>query len=659
MDLVFKSAEQSADDPYEFVMSSESVDRVGDIIVAKGWQLDDFNRNPVALFMHDKTQPIGTWDQVKVVGKQLVGRLKLLESGLIPRVDEVRQLLEARILRAVSVGFIPLEKEPISKDADPFWGPFRYLKSKLLECSVVSVPANADALRRSKGLELTAETRALVVAKSGIPDQQIGKPPTAKSGPELEKQGRKMTLAERIRELEQKLVAAHDKKAPLDAKFRDDEDVTDEETLEFDALTAEIEKTEKDLARLRSTEKDLGMRTAAAAQNSGQLFKPAVQGDARKGAPARERPMDILIKMAVCHLQAHATRQPIEAVRALRYGDRDDIAEVIKAVTNPAQTTVAGWAAELVTTGIDDLLESLKPVSVYGGLSTMGTKFTFGRNGQIKLPRRNQARRAPGDLAGAFVGEGQPIPVRRGSFGSVTLVPHKMGVISTYTREMALHSTPAIENLIREGIIDDTAIAVDAALLDTVAGDAIRPAGLLNGVTPIAGTAGGGTNAIDKDLQAIIAPFITANAADRLVFLINPSMIFKLQYVATTVGVYPYRDQINAGNIGGFPYIASTSVPTTQLILLRVADFSTGVGDSPEFDVSDVATIHEEDGSYPATEAIPVPGTVLPIVDGAGAAAAPVRSLWQTASIGIRMLLDMDWAMRRSGMVAVVNGLTW
>lgn len=657
MDPVVKTVTQSASDPYEFVMSTESVDRVGDIIVAKGWDLSEFKLNPVALFMHDKTQPIGTWENVKVVGKQLVGKLKLLEGGKLGRIDEIRQLLEARIIRACSVGFIPLEKEPVSKDADQFWGPFRYLKSKLLECSVVSVPANAEALMRSMGI--SEETRQLVIAKSGSNGQGAGS--NAKSGTALSLQGRKMTLAERIRELEQKLVAVHDKKAPLDAKFRDDQEVTDEETLEFDALAAEIEKLDKDLTRLRSTEKDLGMRTAATTQNNGQLFRPNLQTSEKRivAASGRERPMDVLIKMAVCHFQAHATRQPLEVVRAIRYPERDDIAEVVKAVTNPAITTVAGWAAELVQTGIDDLVEALKPVSVYGQLSTMGTKFTFGRNGQLKLPRRNSARRAPGDLAGAFVGEGQPIPVRRGSFGSVTLVPHKMGVISTYTREMANHSTPAIEALIRDGIVEDTAIAVDAALLDNVAGDAIRPAGLLNGVTPITPTAGGGTNAIDKDLQNIIAPFIAANGADRLVFLINPAMIFKLQYVATTVGVYPYRDQIANGNIGGYPYIASTSVPTTTLILVRYADFASGVGDSPEFDVSDVATIHEEDGSYPATEAIPVPGTVLPIVPASGTASAPVRSLWQTASIGIRMLLDMDWAMRRANMVAVVNGVTW
>jgi hypothetical protein len=166
--------------------------------------------------------------------------------------------------------------------------------------------------------------------------------------------------------------------------------------------------------------------------------------------------------------------------------------------------------------------------------------------------------------------------------------------------------------------------------------------------------------AMTADLAAIIAPFITANAADRLVFLINPANVFKLQWASTAVGVYPFRDAAASGNIAGIPFIQSTSVPATTLILMRYADFMSATGDTPEWDVSDVATIHEEDGTYPVDQSMrPPTTTVAPIVDGAGVTAKPVRSLWQTASFGIRMLLDMDWAMRRTGMVRTVTGLTW
>ena len=134
---------QSADDPFEFVMSDESVDRVGDVIRANGWDLTDFNKNPVALWGHDHQKPIGTWENVRVVGKRLVGRLKLAKAGTSAEIDTIRSLIEQRILKAVSVGFQPIEAKPMEKG-------YEFIKSKLHECSLVSIPANANALAIAK-----------------------------------------------------------------------------------------------------------------------------------------------------------------------------------------------------------------------------------------------------------------------------------------------------------------------------------------------------------------------------------------------------------------------------------------------------------------------------------------------------------------------------
>ena len=134
---------QSADDPFEFVMSDESVDRVGDVIRANGWDLTDFNKNPVALWGHDHQKPIGTWENVRVVGKRLVGRLKLARAGTSAEIDTIRSLIEQRILKAVSVGFQPIEAKPMEKG-------YEFIKSKLHECSLVSIPANANALAIAK-----------------------------------------------------------------------------------------------------------------------------------------------------------------------------------------------------------------------------------------------------------------------------------------------------------------------------------------------------------------------------------------------------------------------------------------------------------------------------------------------------------------------------
>ena len=56
-------------------------------------------------------------------------------------------------------------------------------------------------------------------------------------------------------------------------------------------------------------------------------------------------------------------------------------------------------------------------------------------------------------------------------------------MITTFTREIAEHSTPDIEGLLRRFITEDTSGAIDAVLVSNAAATAIAPAGIRNGVT--------------------------------------------------------------------------------------------------------------------------------------------------------------------------------
>lgn len=155
----------SDQDTLEFCMSDESVDRVGDVIEAAGWQLNKFRKNPIALYGHDRyAPPIGTWEKVRIEGSRLLGHLKLAEPGTSPFIDAIRSLVAQKVLRAVSVGFKPLLKEKLSDKSDEWFGPFRFKKQELLECSLVAVPANSNALALRA---LSPEVRSMVVAKPG------------------------------------------------------------------------------------------------------------------------------------------------------------------------------------------------------------------------------------------------------------------------------------------------------------------------------------------------------------------------------------------------------------------------------------------------------------------------------------------------------------
>jgi HK97 family phage prohead protease len=166
-DLIKKTVASAAgEDPLVYVMSDETVDRVGDVIKASGWNLQNFAKNPVALFGHDHKFIVGHWTDVKVQGKQLIGRLKLLPKGISERLDEVIAAVEAGILRAVSVGFnIDPDKAERNKE-----GGYSFGSAELLECSLVSVPANPNALRKALDLHLSDEAQSLIFSEPVEPE---------------------------------------------------------------------------------------------------------------------------------------------------------------------------------------------------------------------------------------------------------------------------------------------------------------------------------------------------------------------------------------------------------------------------------------------------------------------------------------------------------
>ena len=45
-------------EPMAFVISTDDVDRHGDVIVSQGWHLESYRRNPVFLWAHDYARPV-------------------------------------------------------------------------------------------------------------------------------------------------------------------------------------------------------------------------------------------------------------------------------------------------------------------------------------------------------------------------------------------------------------------------------------------------------------------------------------------------------------------------------------------------------------------------------------------------------------------------
>ena len=127
------------------IASTENEDRLGDVVLASGWDLRSFKKNPVLLFAHNYTQPpIGLAKNIKVEGKKLM--FEPVFHGITELSRQVKQLYEEGIMKAFSVGFIAKELDEKNSNI--------ITKSELLEISAVPVPANAEALvQMSKSID--------------------------------------------------------------------------------------------------------------------------------------------------------------------------------------------------------------------------------------------------------------------------------------------------------------------------------------------------------------------------------------------------------------------------------------------------------------------------------------------------------------------------
>lgn len=139
----------------DFVFSSNKQDRMGDI-VEQNWNLAHFKRNPIILFNHNPNLPIAKCSKVGITDGKLCGTVEFPVKGLNALSDQVYDLIQAGILNAGSVGFISTERE-VMRDKDGMWIGMTFKKPQLLEFSVVSIPANSDALITARSMGLATD----------------------------------------------------------------------------------------------------------------------------------------------------------------------------------------------------------------------------------------------------------------------------------------------------------------------------------------------------------------------------------------------------------------------------------------------------------------------------------------------------------------------
>jgi len=130
-----------------FVMSTESIDRHGDIVDQESMMLEHFLKNPGFFWAHRSNEyPLGKWVKVwKEADPELEG--KLMTVGTAEFATELHEDIERAWnhvvrgdLNMVSIGFIPHRVE-YDEEADCF----RLFECELMECSLVGIGSNRRA----------------------------------------------------------------------------------------------------------------------------------------------------------------------------------------------------------------------------------------------------------------------------------------------------------------------------------------------------------------------------------------------------------------------------------------------------------------------------------------------------------------------------------
>jgi hypothetical protein len=142
----------------EFLISTDAIDRQGEIVDQDGWDFSNWMKNPVILDSHK-------YNSIDDVIGRGIGAPKRVGNGWAIEIEFAKtakgqlakQLVEDGMIRTVSVGFRSLKRKPNN-------GVMRHLQQELLEVSLVAIPANPEAIR-IKGEHMTQDEMEKPVKK--------------------------------------------------------------------------------------------------------------------------------------------------------------------------------------------------------------------------------------------------------------------------------------------------------------------------------------------------------------------------------------------------------------------------------------------------------------------------------------------------------------
>jgi HK97 family phage major capsid protein/HK97 family phage prohead protease len=596
--------------------STPEPDRMGDIVEPLGITY----KNPLPLLLyHDTKKPVGavTFKTPTLTGLEFEATLPTVtEPGALrDRIEEAWQSIKAGLLAGVSIGFRALE-DSYNKTT----GGTRFLKTEILELSLVSIPANAGAtIHTIKSLDLAAPGLHPSRDRDTLPIVRVNKD----ARPMEQK-----TINEQIASFENSRAAKHARMTAIMTKSAEAGATLDQaETDEYDGLAGELKAVDAHLVRLRALE----ATTIAKATpiTAGTSEEASAQ---RSGVPIISVKSNVIPGTAFiryCQALAVSKGSTMQAVEyAKRWHDSTPEVElVLKAAVAAGTTTDATWAGPLapITPLTSEFLAYLRPATILGRIP-----------GLVKVPFNVSVAAQTGGGTYQWVGQGAPKPVGKLAFATVTLGITKAAGIIVITEELARTSTPSAEEVIRRDMVNGIAAFLDTEFIDpskaAVAG--VSPGSVTNGVTPIT-TAGTSPANARTDVQALANAMIALGiSTSGAVLVLSETNAAAFTNALNPLGqpLFPGATPMG-GTIMGYTAVASQAAGTTVALLQPNSILYADDG-GVTIDVSREASLQMDT----ALDNPPLATTLL-------------TSLWQMNLVGLRAERFINWKKGRTGVV--------
>lgn len=625
--------------------TSPNPDRVGDIVDPMGVKFT----NPMPLLhQHDSGRPVGTvkFDRPTKDGIQFEAYLpRIDEPGpLKDRVDTAWGEVKAGLVRAVSIGFRTLsDGYEVMKD-----GGIRYLQTEVMELSLVTIPANADAK-----ISLIKSIDAPLLAATGkepkASDRPVTPGATGSHTPSSPTKGARImskTFAEQISAFEATRQAKSARMSELMNKAAEEGITLDAtQTEEYDGLADEVKSIDAHLVRLSDLEK---ANRAAAKPVEG--VKGSESGSqARSGVRVEVKGHNLpkgtrFARVVRCLGLAQGNRSAAADIAKEQYGDDQGIVNVLKAAVAAGSTGNASWTGALVgdeASVFADFIEFLRPMTIMGKFGADGVPAL--RRVPFRTPLIGQT--AGGD--GYWVGEGAAKPLTQFDFSRKILEPLKVANIAVVTEETLRDSNPSAETILRDQLAAALSSRLDMDFINPAkaAAAGVSPASVTNGITGIA-SSGNDADAVRLDIKSLMSPFIVANNAPTSGVLVMRSITaLSLSLMVNPLGQSEFPNvTMNGGTLRGIPVVTSEYVPPGVVVMLNASDIYLADDGGITVDLSREASLQMD---------------TAPTMNSTTPTATSVVSMFQTNSVAFRAERTLNWMRRRDSAVQYLTGVAW